>query len=189
VTRRRRRLAWLLAVTLLAGPCLAASAGPDQSPSSRVELRLKPEPAGVKKLYLETSPGGERSVVMVMVDGREERLTPAEFVARVDQDTRSRGFLFSLLNITGPVGIAWVAFGLLGQVIFAGRMVVQWLVSERQRRSVVPVAFWWMSLAGASMLMIYFVWRRDIVGVLGQATGWVIYVRNLWLIHQERRGT
>ncbi|NBC10815.1 MAG: hypothetical protein GVY24_03650 [Planctomycetes bacterium] len=81
----------------------------------------------------------------------------------------------------------WVAVGLSGQVLFTGRMVVQWVVSERFKQSVVPTAFWWMSLCGASMLVIYFVWRKDIVGVLGQCTGWTIYVRNLWLIYAGRR--
>jgi lipid-A-disaccharide synthase-like uncharacterized protein len=90
-----------------------------------------------------------------------------------------------VLNITGPAGIAWVAMGLLGQVLFTGRMILQWLTSERARRSVVPVGFWWMSLAGASMLLAYFVWRRDIVGVLGQSAGWMIYSRNLWLIYRR----
>jgi len=46
------------------------------------------------------------------------------------------------------------------------------------------VAFWWMSLIGASMLIVYFTWRIDVVGVLGQSTGWVIYVRNLWMIYR-----
>jgi lipid-A-disaccharide synthase-like uncharacterized protein len=174
---------------LLAIPQLAVGGAPPGEAASRVELKLKPLPAGVKKLYVETPAAGEHRIVMVMVNGGEESMTPAEFVDRVDRDTRGRGFWFAFLNITSPVGVAWVALGLLGQVIFAGRMIVQWLVSERQRRSVVPVAFWWMSLVGASMLVVYFVWRRDIVGVLGQATGWVIYVRNLWLIRREGRAT
>ena len=75
--------------------------------------------------------------------------------------------------------------GLLGQVLFTGRMLIQWLASERERRSVVPVAFWWMSLAGASMLLVYFLWRKDIIGVLGQSAGWVVYTRNLWLIYRH----
>ena len=61
-------------------------------------------------------------------------------------------------------------------------MLVQWLTSEKSKRSVVPVSFWWMSLVGATMLLVYFIWRRDIVGILGQATGWIIYIRNLVLI-------
>ncbi|MAE60392.1 MAG: hypothetical protein CMJ49_03445, partial [Planctomycetaceae bacterium] len=53
----------------------------------------------------------------------------------------------------------WVVIGLGGQVLFAGRLVVQWVASEKQRRSVVPNAFWWMALGGASMLLVYFIWR------------------------------
>ncbi|MGE3175115.1 MAG: lipid-A-disaccharide synthase N-terminal domain-containing protein [Planctomycetota bacterium] len=89
-----------------------------------------------------------------------------------------------MLNVSSPAGFAWVLLGLLGQVLFTGRMLVQWLVSERSGRSVVPPAFWWMSLVGATMLLVYFVWRKEPIGVLGQATGWFIYVRNLWMIHR-----
>jgi lipid-A-disaccharide synthase-like uncharacterized protein len=65
-------------------------------------------------------------------------------------------------------------------------MLIQWFASEKSGRSVIPVAFWWMSLIGATMLLVYFIWRRDIVGILGQATGWGIYVRNLVLIRRSR---
>ena len=76
--------------------------------------------------------------------------------------------------------------GLLGQVLFTGRMVVQWLASEKKHKSVIPVSFWWMSLLGASMLLTYFIWRKDIVGIIGQAAGWLIYVRNLYLVYLPR---
>ena len=76
--------------------------------------------------------------------------------------------------------------GLLGQALFTGRMLVQWMVSERKGRSTVPVAFWWLSLMGASMLLAYFIWRKDIVGILGQSLGWFIYLRNLSLIYGRR---
>jgi lipid-A-disaccharide synthase-like uncharacterized protein len=65
-------------------------------------------------------------------------------------------------------------------------MFVQWIVSEKNRRSEVPVLFWWFSLFGGICLFAYFVWRVDIVGVLGQSTGVVIYARNLRLIHKTR---
>ena len=97
----------------------------------------------------------------------------------------SRGWLFGALNVTGITGLFWVGLGLLGQVLFTGRMVVQWLASEKAKRSVIPTAFWWMSLGGASMLIVYFIWRVDIVGIIGQSTGWFIYVRNLWFIHAK----
>ncbi|MEM6911223.1 MAG: lipid-A-disaccharide synthase N-terminal domain-containing protein [Verrucomicrobiota bacterium] len=82
-------------------------------------------------------------------------------------------------------GLFWVGLGLLGQFLFTGRMIVQWLASEKQKRSVVPTAFWWMSLGGSSLLIIYFTWRVDIVGILGQSTGWFIYLRNLWFIYKK----
>ncbi len=94
--------------------------------------------------------------------------------------------LLGFLNITSWGTFAWVAVGLIGQAAFFGRMFVQWVVSERSRVSTVPVIFWWFSLIGGSLLFIYFVWRRDVVGVLGQSTGIVIYARNLKLIKKEK---
>ncbi|MBI1369416.1 MAG: hypothetical protein GC162_12275 [Planctomycetes bacterium] len=85
------------------------------------------------------------------------------------------------------MGILWVSIGIIGQLLFTGRMIVQWISSEKSRKSVVPPAFWWMSLIGATMLMIYFVWRKDIVGVAGQGTGWFIYVRNIYFIHLSKK--
>ena len=116
--------------------------------------------------------------------GEVEALTPQDFAARVYGEQSRQSWWNRFLNVTSPIGIAWVALGFLGQLMFTGRMLVQWLVSEKERRSVVPPVFWWMSLAGASMLLVYFVWRRDIVGVVGQTTGWIIYLRNLWLIYR-----
>ncbi|TVQ63052.1 MAG: hypothetical protein EA379_04500 [Phycisphaerales bacterium] len=83
--------------------------------------------------------------------------------------------------------MAWIAVGFGGQAAFFGRMMLQWVVSERSRQSVVPAAFWWLSLLGGAALFSYFVWRRDVVGVLGQSTGVVIYARNLRLIYKSRR--
>jgi lipid-A-disaccharide synthase-like uncharacterized protein len=79
-----------------------------------------------------------------------------------------------------------VSVGLLGQVLFTGRMIVQWLASEKKHESVVPPVFWWMSLIGSLMLLSYFTWRRDIVGILGQGFGLAIYLRNLHLIYFPR---
>lgn len=175
---------------LVLAPVLAGSVMADETAAAAseiVDVQLRPMPDGVKKMRIEQAEDGSYAVVVTHVDDREERLRPDEFIARIDRDTRGRRFLFRLLNITSPVGIAWVLLGFFGQLIFAGRMVLQWIVSERQKRSVVPVGFWWMSLVGASMVLVYFVWRRDIIGVLGQSMGWVIYVRNLWLIYLERR--
>ena len=91
------------------------------------------------------------------------------------------------LGVSGWVEFWWVAFGLLGQMMFTARFLVQWLASEKARRSVVPVAFWYFSLIGGVMLLAYALYRKDPVFVLGQALGVVIYARNLWLIHAKRR--
>jgi lipid-A-disaccharide synthase-like uncharacterized protein len=187
------RVRWALSVMAAAlavvAPAVAQEAPPDTpvpAVESSLRLRLRPVPADTRRVFLESDAEGNRWYALLKTDGTIERLTPDELAARLDEENRHRTLLFSLFNITHSAGIAWVVMGLLGQVLFTGRMVLQWLVSERHKRSVVPVGFWWMSLAGASMLLVYFIWRRDIVGVLGQSTGWIIYVRNLWLIYRER---
>ncbi|TDL77689.1 lipid A biosynthesis protein [Palleronia sediminis] len=81
----------------------------------------------------------------------------------------------------------WVMFGLTGQLMFSGRFLVQWIVSEREGRSVIPLAFWYFSIAGGVILFAYAVYRRDPVFILGQSLGLIVYARNLWLIHTETR--
>jgi lipid-A-disaccharide synthase-like uncharacterized protein len=82
--------------------------------------------------------------------------------------------------------LLWLLIGFGGQALFMGRFVIQWLVSERQRRSVIPVSFWYFSILGALVLLVYAVHRRDPVFVAGQVLGVAIYVRNLFLIRTER---
>ncbi len=77
----------------------------------------------------------------------------------------------------------WVAFGFLGQALFASRMAIQWITSERKRESVIPVAFWWLSLAGGATLLVYAIQRADPVFIMGQAFGFIVYVRNIYLIY------
>lgn len=81
---------------------------------------------------------------------------------------------------------AWIVIGFAGQALFASRFLVQIVASERRRRSHVPVAFWYLSLSGGLLLLAYAISIRDPVFILGQSTGALIYLRNLWLIHQER---
>lgn len=95
--------------------------------------------------------------------------------------------LLGFFNITSWVSFWWIVIGLAGQIAFFGRMLVQWVVSEKARESVVPTMFWWLSLGGSICLFAYFVWRVDFVGVLGQSTGVVIYFRNLRLIHKQKQ--
>ena len=81
----------------------------------------------------------------------------------------------------------WIGIGLVGQLLFTSRFLVQWIASERRRESVVPVAFWWFSLAGGVTLLGYALWRHDPVFIMGQAMGLVVYARNLTLIHAKSR--
>ncbi len=82
----------------------------------------------------------------------------------------------------------WVVLGFVAQAMFTGRFIVQWIASERARRSVVPVAFWTLSLAGGALLLVYAIHRRDPVFIAGQAAGLIVYLRNLKLIANEKRG-
>jgi len=82
----------------------------------------------------------------------------------------------------------WLGVGLLGQALFFMRFLVQWLASERQGRSVIPLAFWYFSIGGAAILLVYSIYRLDPVFIVGQAGGFFIYARNLYLIRRERRG-
>jgi lipid-A-disaccharide synthase-like uncharacterized protein len=84
----------------------------------------------------------------------------------------------------------WLAFGIAAQLLFGARFVVQWIASERAGRSVVPLAFWFFSVAGGVMTLIYGLVRREPVIILGQSLSVAIYARNLVLIFRERaRGT
>jgi lipid-A-disaccharide synthase-like uncharacterized protein len=190
MSRRTVALALLAVGLLLASPWpVVAQNGtrPAAASDQRLELRLKPLPSGIRKVSLEAVAGGGCLCVLERDDGSEERVTPDTLTQRLLEEGRRRNVLYRLLNITSTAGIAWVALGLLGQVLFAGRMILQLFVSEREKRSVVPVGFWWMSLAGSAMLVVYFVWRQDIVGVLGQSAGLFVYLRNLRLIQRERQ--
>jgi lipid-A-disaccharide synthase-like uncharacterized protein len=80
----------------------------------------------------------------------------------------------------------WVLFGLLGQVAFSLRFIIQWLVSEQKKESVIPVAFWYLSLLGGIILFVYAVYRRDIVFTIGQGSGLIVYVRNIVLISKKK---
>lgn len=85
------------------------------------------------------------------------------------------------------IAAVWIAVGFLGQAMFSARFLVQWLVSEKQRRSVVPMAFWYLSIGGGSIMLSYAIWRQDPVFITGQAAGLIVYFRNLRLISNESR--
>ncbi|AGA27944.1 lipid-A-disaccharide synthase N-terminal domain-containing protein [Singulisphaera acidiphila] len=84
----------------------------------------------------------------------------------------------------------WVKIGFLGQAAFTARFLVQWVASEKKKASVVPVAFWWLSIVGGVVLLAYAIHNRDPVIIVGQATGLLVYIRNLMLVQRARsRGT
>jgi len=76
----------------------------------------------------------------------------------------------------------WLGIGLTGQLLFSMRFLIQWISSERERRSIIPVAFWYFSIAGGVILLAYAIYRQDPVFIIGQSTGVFIYCRNLYFV-------
>jgi len=93
-------------------------------------------------------------------------------------------FLQELWNVLSN---PWVIFGFVGQLSFSLRFLIQWVASERKGESVIPIAFWYFSLGGGLILLVYAIYRQDPVFILGQATGAMIYIRNLMLIRRKRK--
>jgi len=83
----------------------------------------------------------------------------------------------------------WLIVGFAGQALFSMRFIVQWIYSERRRASVIPVAFWYFSLAGGATLFSYALFRQDPVFIVGQGTGIFIYLRNLYFIYRRNPQT
>ena len=83
----------------------------------------------------------------------------------------------------------WAAFGVVAQLVFGMRFLIQWIASEKAEKSVIPVGFWFLSIAGGLMTLVYGFARRDIVIIMGQALSVVIYARNLMLIAKDARKT
>ena len=81
----------------------------------------------------------------------------------------------------------WAWVGLIAQALFTGRFLVQWLASERAGKSVIPFSFWILSIGGGLLLLVYALYRRDPVFILGQSFGVLIYLRNLVFVLRERR--
>ena len=81
----------------------------------------------------------------------------------------------------------WIGIGFVGQFFFFSRFLVQWIVSERKRKSVVPNSFWYFSIVGGLILLFYALHRRDPVFIAGQGVGLFVYFRNLWFIHGRGR--
>lgn len=83
----------------------------------------------------------------------------------------------------------WLAVGFLGQALFSARFLVQWIASEKARKSIIPAAFWFFSVAGGVTLLAYAIYRQDPVFIVGQAAGLIIYLRNIYFVLLERRNS
>lgn len=81
----------------------------------------------------------------------------------------------------------WTILGLLGQFLFSMRFLIQWIASEKKQESIIPVSFWYFSIAGSIVLLIYSIHIKSLVFILGQSIGSVIYARNLILIRRKER--
>ena len=81
----------------------------------------------------------------------------------------------------------WLIIGFLGQFLFSMRFFIQWLQSERMKKSIIPVAFWYFSVAGGVTLLAYAIHRKDPVFIVGQGSGLLIYARNLYFISKEKK--
>ncbi|MFZ0241549.1 MAG: lipid-A-disaccharide synthase N-terminal domain-containing protein [Desulfobacterales bacterium] len=81
----------------------------------------------------------------------------------------------------------WIAIGLAGQALFSARFLVQWIYSERKKQSIIPTAFWYLSIGGSLTLLTYAIYRKDPVFIIGQASGFAIYLRNLQFIYRDNK--
>ncbi len=81
----------------------------------------------------------------------------------------------------------WLGLGFFAQLMFSARFLVQWLASERAGKSIMPLLFWYLSIAGSVLLLAYSIHRKDPVFILGQSMGIFIYTRNLYLIRREKK--
>jgi lipid-A-disaccharide synthase-like uncharacterized protein len=88
---------------------------------------------------------------------------------------------------TPSIELIWIAIGLIAQLMFSMRFLVQWIATEKARASIIPETFWYFSFAGGVLLLAYAVYRTDPVFILGQATGLVIYSRNIYFIWLGKR--
>ena len=83
--------------------------------------------------------------------------------------------------------LIWIGIGLIAQLLFSMRFIVQWVATEKARASIIPETFWYFSFFGGLMLLAYACYRLDPVFILGQAIGLVIYSRNIYFIWLGKR--
>jgi lipid-A-disaccharide synthase-like uncharacterized protein len=148
----------------------------------RADIKL---PDSRAQLFVQRNADGRFRYLVRHPGGITEEVTSDQLAGQLYRAGNS-GWL-SALGGSSPMVMFWLGIGLFGQLLFTGRMLVQWLVSEKKGTSVVPPIFWWMSLVGSLLLLTYFLWRRDPIGLLGQAFGSFVYLRNiLWILEGRK---
>ena len=85
------------------------------------------------------------------------------------------------------INLGWLIIGFLGQIFFSARFILQWIYSEINKKSIIPLGFWFFSILGGITLLIYAIHRKDPVFIMGQATGLFIYARNLYFINKQHK--
>ena len=90
------------------------------------------------------------------------------------------------LNNLNLIELLWVSFGTVGQLVFFSRWIIQWIYSEKRGESSIPIIFWYLSIFGGFGLLIYAIFRKDPVIIMGQCFGILIYARNLILIYRKK---
>ncbi|MEC8100616.1 MAG: lipid-A-disaccharide synthase N-terminal domain-containing protein [Pseudomonadota bacterium] len=85
------------------------------------------------------------------------------------------------------ISLTWLFVGLLGQLFFSARFIIQWIYSEINKKSIIPLAFWFFSILGGVTLLAYAIHRKDPVFILGQSAGLLIYARNLYFINKQNK--
>lgn len=88
---------------------------------------------------------------------------------------------------TPSTELAWLLIGFTAQLMFSMRFIIQWIASEKARRSIVPETFWYFSFFGGLMLFAYAIYRVDPVFIMGQGTGLLIYARNIYFIWSDKK--
>lgn len=182
----------LLGLWLVSGPGKYLGVPELREGARTVELRVGPA-RGIVEIHRDTPEAPPTYRLLFRNADASEVISDTTFrelfgdVVADEMLSTGNNWLFRLFNITSWASLLWIGIGLAGQAAFFGRMAIQWIISEKERRSVVPPLFWYLSLAGGIALFLYFVWRQDAVGVLGQTTGIVIYARNIRLIFKQNR--
>ena len=149
----------------------------------RADVKL---PDSSEQVYIQHGTDGSWQYFIWHPGGAVQKVSVDELSGKLFAAGKA-GWMASVLGYGSPTVMLWLGLGLFGQLLFTGRMVVQWIASERKGSSVVPPMFWWMSLVGSVLLLAYFLWRRDPIGLLGQAFGSFIYLRNIiWILEGKK---